>query len=274
MFAYGPKWFLILLFLACVGVTAYEASALVIPALVRMSKLHVVGDENTNPGQNSWHTWYGAIAISGSVLAFLASSSGASDSARGMLIVVLLAIMMIGAFSSRVIEHSLIHASGLMFVVCYSALPWLSIWDLYLMGDGSRFVLYLIALVWAGDSGAYFAGRFWGKHKMSPTISPKKTWEGAVGGLVSSVAGGAAVHLFFLPTGGIAPWRLVIISSIAGGIVGQLGDLIESILKRSAQVKDSGQIFPGHGGFLDRVDSLLFAAPVVWFILYAFGSSI
>ncbi len=113
-------------------------------------------------------------------------------------------------------------------------------------------------VIWAGDTGAYFAGRAFGRHKLAPRLSPKKTWEGAVGGACASVLGGwAAASLFF---DGIPFWQVVVIA-LPAAVLGQVGDLSESLIKRSTGVKDSGRIIYGHGGVLDRVDGLIFAAP-------------
>jgi phosphatidate cytidylyltransferase len=119
---------------------------------------------------------------------------------------------------------------------------------------GAGFVVLALSLSWASDTGAYFAGRFLGKHKLYEAVSPKKTVEGALGGLAASVASALVAHFWFLPelplVGGVA-------LAIVGGGLGQAGDLGESLLKRSFGVKDSGGIVPGHGGILDRVDALL-----------------
>jgi phosphatidate cytidylyltransferase len=130
--------------------------------------------------------------------------------------------------------------------------------------DGSGAVLLAIGLAWFADTGAYFAGRFLGKHKLYETVSPKKTVEGAVGGLVASVVWAllaSATYLRALPVVHAVPLAL------AAGVLGQAGDLGESLLKRSVGVKDSGTIVPGHGGILDRVDAVIPTATVVF--LYA-----
>jgi phosphatidate cytidylyltransferase len=125
---------------------------------------------------------------------------------------------------------------------------------------GPRMVLFLLALVWIGDSAAYFAGRAFGRRKMAPEISPGKTWEGAVANLLGSLlAGFVAARWIALPVA-----HLVVMAGLAN-VAGQLGDLTESAYKRAAGAKDSGSLLPGHGGMLDRVDSLIFAAPVVWY---------
>jgi phosphatidate cytidylyltransferase len=124
---------------------------------------------------------------------------------------------------------------------------------------GKKLVLFTLVLVWAGDMLAYFVGKFIGRAKMAPAISPKKTWEGAAGNVIASIL----VAITFARWIQIDTLTLVAIA-VAANIAGQAGDLIESAYKRGASVKDSGAILPGHGGMLDRIDSLILAAPVVW----------
>ena len=125
---------------------------------------------------------------------------------------------------------------------------------------GPRMVVFLLALLWVGDSLAYFTGRAIGRHKMAPELSPGKTWEGAAANLVGSVlVAVVAARWIALPL-----IHLCTMAALAN-VAGQLGDLTESAYKRAAGAKDSGSLLPGHGGLLDRVDSLIFAAPVVWY---------
>jgi phosphatidate cytidylyltransferase len=124
---------------------------------------------------------------------------------------------------------------------------------------GPVLVLFTLALVWAGDTLAYFVGKSMGRVRMAPALSPKKTWEGAVGNIIGSLIVG---YFFARWQGGeLAPW---LITAALANVAGQVGDLIESAYKRGAGVKDSGSLLPGHGGMLDRIDSLILAAPVVW----------
>ena len=125
---------------------------------------------------------------------------------------------------------------------------------------GPRMVLFLLVLLWAGDSLAYFTGRAIGRHKMAPELSPGKTWEGAAANLVGAVLV-AVVATRWIP---LPLVHLCVMAALAN-LAGQLGDLTESAYKRAAGAKDSGSLLPGHGGMLDRVDSLIFAAPVVWY---------
>jgi phosphatidate cytidylyltransferase len=129
---------------------------------------------------------------------------------------------------------------------------------------GAGWVLLACALTWGGDTGAYFAGRFLGRHKLYPRISPAKTWEGFAGGMATSVGMAFGVRAFALDA---LTTTDCLALGVLGGLAGPAGDLVESMIKRSFGVKDSGQILPGHGGMLDRVDALMFNAPVVY--LYA-----
>ena len=135
------------------------------------------------------------------------------------------------------------------------------------MTNGRLWVLFLITTVWAGDISALLIGSFLGRHKLYPKISPKKTSEGLVGAIVGSIIVALAFALLFIPR---LKMGSCILLAIGLGIFGQLGDFTESMLKRSAQVKDSGTLIPGHGGMLDRIDSFLFSAPFLHYSLLYF----
>lgn len=166
------------------------------------------------------------------------------------------------------------------FAFVYIALPMASLVQLREQWEGSFFLLYLLLLVWAGDILAYFIGKALGTHRMSPRVSPKKTWEGAVASVIASVAVGMPMAHYAVPISrGLLHARLIeqrdgvfteprllpiVLLSILLNIAAQLGDLVESLIKRGAGAKDSGAILPGHGGMFDRIDALLFAAPVLW----------
>jgi len=127
--------------------------------------------------------------------------------------------------------------------------------------QGGDTVLIVLIVAWLADTGGYFAGRFLGNAKLYEAVSPKKTWAGAWGGLAGSVVGVAALKLI---SAHFLSWVDVVLIAIPGGILGQLGDLTESLIKRSVGVKDSGGLLPGHGGILDRIDAVLFIAPYVY----------
>lgn len=132
-------------------------------------------------------------------------------------------------------------------------------------GDvGRDWLLFAMVGTFATDVGAFFTGRSVGRHRMAPNVSPGKTWEGAAGGLVSSVA--ASLVLGLVLSLGNSLWQLALLG-VAVGVSAQLGDLLESRLKRISQVKDAGSIIPGHGGVLDRLDSLLLSIPTVYYLV-------
>ncbi|MFH1077164.1 MAG: phosphatidate cytidylyltransferase [Pseudomonadota bacterium] len=128
--------------------------------------------------------------------------------------------------------------------------------------DGALWVLFVMCVVFSLDTGAYYIGTWVGKHLLCPTISPKKTWEGTIAGLACALATGIFFKIFFLAR--LDMFHAVMLSIVIA-VFGVLGDLVESMIKRSANVKDSGRLLPGHGGLLDRIDSLLFAAPLVYY---------
>ena len=153
--------------------------------------------------------------------------------------------------------------------------------------DAIYFIFLILGFAWGGDSAAYFAGRMFGKHKLAPVVSPHKTVEGAVGGVVGSMLLGVAVTLVYtsvfgkligVPMArlGFSYYGIILILGAIGAVLGILGDLFASAVKRQCNIKDYGTIFPGHGGILDRFDSVMFIAPfvciVVTFVFYYFAS--
>jgi phosphatidate cytidylyltransferase len=179
-----------------------------------------------------------------------------------VLILLLLSILFLA--TSQNLSATISNMGIMLFGIFYIGflLPHLSlIWN---RPDGKEWVLFLIVTVWAGDISAFLIGSFFGRHKLYPKISPKKTFEGLAGGIVGSIIVALAFALLFIPRFDIG---LCILVAIGVEILGQLGDFTESMLKRSAQVKDSGSLIPGHGGMLDRLDSFLFSAPFLHYSL-------
>jgi len=128
--------------------------------------------------------------------------------------------------------------------------------------EGAVWIFFVVLVVFCGDIGALYAGTFLGKHKLHPALSPKKTIEGSMGGIAANILMGLTYKLFFMPQ---LSWGVSLMFCVALGVAGQIGDLFESGLKRVANIKDSGGILPGHGGILDRIDAIMFAAPVAYF---------
>jgi phosphatidate cytidylyltransferase len=173
-------------------------------------------------------------------------------------------------------------AAASVFAFAYIAIPMALLVAIREQPAGAIWTIYTLLAVWAGDIFAYFVGKSLGRHRMSPEISPKKTWEGAVASIMASVIVGSlwfqhapAISAALLRAGLIDRrdgmfgleqpqlWPIILLSAVVN-IAAQLGDLVESLIKRGAGVKDSGTILPGHGGMLDRIDAMLFAVPVVW----------
>jgi phosphatidate cytidylyltransferase len=198
-------------------------------------------------------------SLSGGILLIRDAARGAV-STELVLLIFLFGSVAIGLATRRPLHDVLpsmsISSAGMLFV----ALP-LS----YLVRineidrDGRQLVLFTLCLIWAGDILAYIVGRSLGHLPMAPVLSPKKTWEGAIANVIASLL----VAVFFARWLKIETVNLLVIAGLAN-IAGQMGDLIESAYKRGAVVKDSSSLLPGHGGMLDRVDSLILAAPVVW----------
>jgi phosphatidate cytidylyltransferase len=174
----------------------------------------------------------------------------------------------------RPVEQMLADASTAIFCLFYVGMTLVTVPALREESNGPSLVAFLLCVVWAGDIAALYVGRAWGRLKMAPSLSPNKTWEGALGSLAGSLMAAGALlglaHLF------VTQWDKVWLSypedlwywlglAILVNVAAQVGDLAESALKRSAGVKDSGSLLPGHGGVLDRIDALLLAAPMLWY---------
>ena len=158
------------------------------------------------------------------------------------------------------IATALSRNGALLTVPLYLGLPMAALALVRTFGtpiQGGGLCLLTMMFAWMGDTGGYFAGKGLGGPKLYPAVSPNKTWSGALGGLLGSVLGSVVAHFTFLPALSLAQGVAL---AVVAGAFGQIGDLCESILKRSAGVKDSGAILPGHGGILDRIDALLFCA--------------
>jgi phosphatidate cytidylyltransferase len=135
----------------------------------------------------------------------------------------------------------------------------------YLRRSNPHWLMFALLLSWAGDTTALYVGKAFGRHKLAPVISPKKTWEGAAGSIAGALIAGGIYGHYLIPD---TPLAIVLPLAVAGNIAGQLGDLAESALKRRAGVKDSGSSLPGHGGWLDRIDSILFTVPVIYALVW------
>lgn len=183
-----------------------------------------------------------------------------------------LALLVYSAFACPIAEV-LTSAASSIFCLIYTGLTLLAIPFLRSSEDGKSALIFLFCAVWCGDIAALYIGRAWGRRKLAPQLSPNKTWEGAIGSILGSLLVTVLLLVlsvqfthrdlhFLVFSGTILYWLLM---AVLVNIAAQVGDLAESALKRSAGVKDSGTLLPGHGGILDRIDALLLAAPIFWY---------
>jgi phosphatidate cytidylyltransferase len=146
----------------------------------------------------------------------------------------------------------------------YICLPFSMLILIDMRPDGNIWIFFLLIVIFANDTGAFYSGRLFGRHKLYESVSPNKTWEGAIGGLISSFIA-AAIFLYFFRIHGLMLDVFILVLLLS--VMAQIGDLVESMLKRISGIKDSGRILPGHGGMLDRIDALLFSIPVLYIYL-------
>ena len=254
---YGPTWLIALLVAVVTALALREFFAL--------------GAHAGFPGHPRWTIFCGLFLIAAQYIDTnrekMLPSRPIESLLQGMIFVVfILGVILItlagAASTNKGLPEVAISAGALLFV----GWPMSFLVRIHGIANlGPQLLLFLLLVIWSGDSLAYVVGRKFGRHPMAPLTSPKKTWEGAVGNLVGSVLV-ALLAAFWIQSHGryIAGPGLFAIAILAN-IAGQIGDLAESIYKRSAGEKDSGTLLPGHGGVLDRLDSLIFAAPVVWY---------
>ena len=212
-------------------------------------------------------------AVIAAILALFATSFEWPESTAAVFCVLSLALLVYCTFL-RSVETVMADAASAVFCLVYVGFTLTSLPALRELANGPSMVCFLLCVVWAGDIAALYVGRHLGRHKLAPSLSPNKTWEGALG----SVAGSLLVTAALLGLASqLAEWNVERLSfhgeawyywmglAVVVNVAAQLGDLAESALKRSAGVKDSGSLLPGNGGVLDRIDALLLAAPVLWY---------
>lgn len=203
----------------------------------------------------------GPVGYAAGLLVLLAPQENA------LLAVTLLALVALAmAMLARPLARALPRAAALLLGVLYVFGAWRC--GIALRDLSQWWLLFALAVNWVGDTAAYYVGRGLGRRKLAPEISPAKTWEGAVASAAASLAFGWAYARALSPSLGLAH---VLLAAAAGNLAGQIGDLAESALKRGAGVKDSGNMLPGHGGWLDRTDATLFAMPVIYGLLRWLG---
>lgn len=183
------------------------------------------------------------------------------DRLFSLFVVITLVAMCLPLVSTH-LEQAFIRASALVLGVAYIFGAWRA--GIMLHQISRHWLMFGLMINWVGDTGAYYIGRRFGRHKLAPLVSPGKSWEGAAASLTSGVLFGV-IYLPLAIHG--TTWLNAALLAIAANVAGQIGDLAESAIKRSAQVKDSGSLLPGHGGMLDRLDSTMFALPVLYALL-------
>jgi phosphatidate cytidylyltransferase len=209
--------------------------------------------------------------LAGMALAWGSTTAWFADNTWFVLIAGLMALLLVHLFFPGPVHGSFARAATAIMGVLYAgALP-ACLLHLRLLDQGWAWVILAMMITWGSDTAAYFSGRAFGRTKLYVDISPGKTVEGAIGGLVGSVLFALGAWLTFFPQ--LGPHHAVVVALI-GGVLGQSGDLVESMIKRSFGVKDSGKLLPGHGGMLDRIDALIFATPaILFYAVYVMGWS-
>lgn len=241
--ALAPKWLFFLLLAGALALALNELWWILCP------------DES---GKLKWLTFALSFALAAS------SCWGGMVGMAGMFVLVImilsLAVLPLGSDGKdlSVLGRLLLFTVYLPLLLSHLLL----VWDL---PDGRSLVAMVFLVTWGGDAFSFYTGKAWGRHKLAPNISPNKTIEGSVGGVI-----GAGIFSLLLAATGLVslPWLVILGLGMVANVVGQLGDLFESSLKRSAGLKDSGMIIPGHGGLLDRLDSVLFAVPVIYYCIW------
>jgi phosphatidate cytidylyltransferase len=241
MFA-GPLWVWQTFILAAVALGGYELMAMKVPS---------------SRGLRTWGS------VSSVLFAYTIIFLETASAVYGVVLIIILGAMAWSLLQEDPLHNASVRIGWLLGTPVYVGGTLAAVALVREFEPTGAWVLLTMVLAWGSDTSAYFVGRKFGKTKLAPRISPKKTLEGSAGGLMASVVG-AVIMSFFLP--GLGPIDAVALGILAGG-AGQAGDLMMSVLKRSSGVKDSGGILPGHGGILDRVDALAFTAPATW----AFG---
>jgi len=218
-----------------------------------------------NKGTNWSNPEFRKRVLSAAVLAPLVLLAVALGGAAFYTLILVTAVLMMREWDA-LIQHRISNTWGTGGVV-YVTATCLSLILLReeSLGGSLPLLLFLLAAVWATDIGAYFAGRQIGGPKLAPRLSPSKTWAGMLGGMLAAATVGAILAFFY--TFPVSPWQGLVIGAVLA-VVGQMGDLFESWLKRQAGVKDSGVLIPGHGGILDRVDGLTFTAPLLLLLFH------
>lgn len=206
------------------------------------------------------------LGLLGSAALLLSFSCASYFVLQFILVIYIAALAMVAVFGHNKI--SITDIFTMLFCTLYITFFTSFVSRIREIGDyGLSYVLLIFGCAWFSDTGAYFAGRFFGKHKLVPQISPKKTVEGSIGGIVTAAFGITLVGIFSQLIAGSSPNYLLLVPiGVVGSCLAQLGDLVASLIKRTCGVKDFGNVIPGHGGVLDRFDSVILVSPFIYFV--------
>ncbi len=209
------------------------------------------------------------INLVGFMLGFLINTAGTDLRILLVMVGMIWLIFLVELFSHN--EHPFLNIAMTLLCIVYVGMPFALFNLLAFKGEQYDYwpILYLFLLCWVNDTGAYLTGVTMGKHKLMERVSPKKTIEGFVGGIILTLAAAIAVHHFCSEWIDLPLW-FCIVTALVASIIGTCGDLIESMFKRSVNIKDSGHMLPGHGGILDRFDAVMFVSPIVALLYYFF----
>ncbi len=230
--------------------------------LVTLAGLLAVGEfYRLHLGQTSW-PWWGWAGVASTALLLGSTQWPALISDRAVLMGTVVIALGLPLLSKKPLVSAFTDGLVLIMGVAYVGLALGYLLLIRGMTEGALLIFFVVLVTWAGDTGAYIAGKSLGRRPLAPVISPKKTYEGLAGGLVLACIMAVVARAWFLPT--FSLWDCVMLGILLT-MTGLLGDLTESAIKRNAGIKDSGALIPGHGGMLDRLDSLLFTGPAFYY---------
>ncbi len=266
LFIYGAPSLIAFALGAGLFLSVFEATSMLIPACIETFTREP--EEKKYLLSKTKHFNYFNICMGLSLFVTMLGSQNVNAS------IVIFAGLVISWVAALFLAASPAAIMGLVFAntfsLLYGSVFWFIIWELFSMPGSFYNVFFLLLIVFASDTGAYFSGRFFGKRKLAPHLSPKKTVEGLIGGVLSGIVV-VCLYNFLLDELFSSSYLYIVLAGLIASLIGVLGDLFESTLKRFANVKDSGGLLPGHGGILDRIDALIFAAPLVWYMLTIMG---
>lgn len=265
IFDWRMMWMLVMI-PGCVILSVYELTTMLMKAPAAMAHFRAAGVASTRPRLSEW-MWKLWLILS--CLVIYVCMIMVIDHVAMMAVGVgtglwlLVGNLFLAGHATQGVHRLYVSVVSLV----YGCLAWLSLWYVFQLGErGHEAMIFIIAVVMGSDTGGFIGGKLFGRRALAPQMSPNKTWEGALSAvLFASLIGGSYGWWMELA----APLHVLLMSTV-GAVAAMLGDLIESVLKRYSGVKDSGSLFPGHGGFLDRADGFIVATPILWLLMKLF----